>query len=120
VRRSSKVTLVLLGVAALAGCSRSDEQRSDLYASREDCLADWGNTPDDCKPATDPNHAARGFWMGPMYSYSSGFWGSGWGGTTHSSGHSIGSTSSSSSSSGGVSRGGFGSTGSARGSSSSS
>ncbi len=112
-RRSSKVTLVLLGVTALAGCSRSDEQRQDVYASREDCLADWGNKPEDCKPSTDPAHVARGLWLGPMYPMGTGFWGGGWGSSVHSGSHSIGSSSSGSSSSGSVSRGGFGSTGSA-------
>jgi hypothetical protein len=121
VRRSSKVTLVLLGVAALAGCSRSDETRNDIYASRDDCLADWGNKPEDCKPATQPAQVARGLWLGPSYPMGMGFWGAGWGGgwggTSHSSVHSLGSASSSSS--GSVSRGGFGSTGSAHSSGSS-
>ena len=114
-RRSSKVTLVLLGVAALSGCSRSDETRRDIYASREDCLADWGNKPEDCTASTQLGHVARGLWVGPMYPIGTGFWGSGWGGSTRSSIHSIGS-SGFGSSSGGVSRGGFGSTGSAHGS----
>jgi hypothetical protein len=111
VRRSSKITLVLLGVAALAGCDRSDQARRDVYASREDCLADWGNKPEDCTPSTDPAHVSRGLWIGPTYPMGTGFWGGGWGSSTHSSSHSIGS-----SSPGGVSRGGFGSTGSAHGS----
>ena len=49
VRRSSgRVTLVLIGAAALtatlSGCS-SDEVRRDVYGSKQDCLADWGNEP---------------------------------------------------------------------------
>jgi|SRR3954462_9045780 uncharacterized protein YgiB involved in biofilm formation len=104
-KSSTRVTLVLIGVAALAGCDRSPEQKRDVYASREDCLADWGNKPEDCKPATEQRHASRGFWYGPIYpvpyGYSSGLRGSS---------RSIGSSSShSGSGSSSISRGGFGS-----------
>jgi hypothetical protein len=106
-RRSSRVTLVLIGVASVAGCSRTEE-RHDVYKSREDCLADWGNKPEDCKPATEPRHASSGFWYGPMYYASSRFFGGGGGWSSGSGTHAIGSSSSRSGSS--VSRGGFGST----------
>lgn len=58
-RRRSPVemTLVFIGGAAvvsLGGCgdspARPDTVR-DLYASREDCLKDWGKTPEKCEPA---------------------------------------------------------------------
>lgn len=56
VRKSSaRVTLVLIGAAlggGLGGCSQ-DEVRRDVYASKQDCLADWGNSPQDCEPAYD-------------------------------------------------------------------
>ena len=57
VRRSSgRVTLVLIGAAALtatlSGCAKN-EVRRDVYASKQDCLADWGHTPADCTPAYD-------------------------------------------------------------------
>ena len=109
-KSSSHVTLVLIGVAALGGCG-GDDQRRDVYASREDCLADWGNKPEDCTPATPPNHVSRGYWYGPSYMYHSG--GSGWTWGSSSRGtRSIGSTPHSYSSSGShVSRGGFGSSG---------
>ena len=100
-RKSSRVTLVLAGVAAISACSSQDDQRRDVYKSREDCLADWANKPEDCKPATNPKHAASGFWYGPTYPYSS-YSGRG----TWSDGTRIGSRAVSSSS---VSRGGFGS-----------
>lgn len=104
-KSSSTVTLVLIGVAAMAGCS---DERRDVYASKEDCLADWGNKPEDCTPATDPKHAGRGFFYGPFYA-GTGYAGSNW---SRSSGtfqgrsvsRSVGTTSSSA-------RGGFGSTG---------
>jgi len=116
VRRSSKVTLVLLGVAALAGCSREEDRiQRDTYASKTDCLADWGNQPEDCTPAANAQPGSHGMFMGPYYVRP---WYSGFGSWTggHTSTHSIG-TSHGSSSSGGVSRGGFGST--SRGSASS-
>lgn len=106
-KKSARVTLVLIGLATLAGCGE-DDQRRDVYASREDCLADWGNKPEDCTPATEARHAGRGFFYGPYYGYHSGGSGSTWTRSTSSS-RSIGSTSSHSSS--GVSRGGFGSSG---------
>ncbi len=118
-KSSGTVTLVLIGVAALGGCSDS---RKDVYASKQDCLADWGNKPEDCTPSTDPKHAGRGFFYGPAY-------GGGWFGFGDSSSgrswnrstgtfsasragsRSIGSTGGSSS------RGGFGSSGSSSSSS---
>jgi uncharacterized membrane protein YgcG len=106
-KSSSQVTLVLIGVAALPGCG-SDEGKRDLYASREDCLADWGNKPEDCTPSTESQHRNRGFFYGPAYS--SPHWYSSWG---SSSGSKSSSSSSSRSfgSSGSSSRGGFGSSG---------
>lgn len=110
-KSSSRVTLVLIGLAGLAGCG---DERRDLYASREDCLADWGNKPEDCTPATDPQHAGRGYFYGPHYVYRTP--GSGWGrfSSSSSSRSSTSSSSRSSSSwgsSGSTSRGGFGSSG---------
>ena len=64
-KSSGRVTLVLVGVAVLAGCGG---QRRDVYASKEDCLADWGNQAKDCSPATDSRHSSRGYWYGPSYS----------------------------------------------------
>jgi uncharacterized protein YgiB involved in biofilm formation len=111
-KSSTRVTLVLIGLAGLAGCGNDD--RRDVYASREDCLADWGNKPEDCSPATDSRHSSRGYFYGPSYTHRSSSGGS-YSRSSGSSSRSIGSSSSSSSSS--SSRGGFGS--SARSSSSS-
>jgi len=102
-KSSTRVTLVLIGMAALAGCGR--EERRDVYATREDCLADWNNKPGDCKPATEGRHASQGFWYGPVYPVP-------WGHSSFSRGssRSIGSSGShSGSGSSSVSRGGFGS-----------
>ena len=105
IRKSARVTLVLIGVSALAGCG-GDDTRRDVYKSREDCLADWGNKPEDCRPATDPRHSSMGYFYGPAYRYNS-IWGSrGW---TSSSSHSRAAFSTYSH--GSASRGGFGATG---------
>lgn len=106
VRKSSgRVTLVLIGVAALSGCGRADDQRRDVYASREDCLADWGNKPEDCTPATGQSHRRLGYFYGPSYGYYSGGSGHTWTQGSRGSSRSLGSTSSH------VSRGGFGASG---------
>jgi uncharacterized protein YgiB involved in biofilm formation len=73
-RRSAKITLVLLGTAAaLAACG--DDQRRDLYASKQDCVQDWGDEQK-CEPAPAGTTASRphsggGYWWGPSYSSSS-------------------------------------------------
>jgi hypothetical protein len=103
-RSSGRVTLVLMGMAALAACSRQDGERRDVYASREDCLADWGNRPEDCTAASDERRRAGGFFYGPVYRYHATGGGSAWTGGTRG-GRSIGSTSSH------TSRGGFGASG---------
>jgi uncharacterized protein YgiB involved in biofilm formation len=105
------VTLVLIGVAALGGCGGGDDTRRDVYKTREDCLADWSNKPQDCTPATENQHRSRGYYYGPAYSYHSGS-PSSWGRSSSTS-RSIGTSSS------GTSRGGFGSHSSSHSSSSS-
>jgi hypothetical protein len=110
-RKSGHITLVLIGASTLFGCGPGDDTRRDVYKSREDCLADWANKPEDCRPASERRHAGMGYFYGPSYVYSSG-WGGGRGWTSGTRGNrSIFSTSSGSSSSGQVSRGGFGATG---------
>jgi uncharacterized protein YgiB involved in biofilm formation len=114
-RKSSvRVTLVLIGAAALTGCGRDEEVRRDVYKSREDCLADWGNKPEDCTPATEKRHAGSGFFYGPLIYGSALRAGSGsaWTQNARPGSRSIGSsTAGAPSRSGGISRGGFGSSG---------
>lgn len=103
-KSSRRVSLVLISAAALAsgslvGCA-DDEIRRDVYASKEDCLADWGNDQKDCEPAYDHPHSrgAHTAYYGRPYTYH--------GGSSISpsrTGKTIGSRST------GVSRGGFGS-----------
>lgn len=104
-KSSPRVTLVLIGAAALTagltGCSQ-DEVRRDVYASKADCLADWGNTPTDCEPAYDrpTGNAATTHYYGRQYTHRSG---SSAVSSARSSSRSIGSST--------TSRGGFGSSG---------
>jgi hypothetical protein len=105
IRKSSqRVTLVLIGVAALSGCG--DDKRRDVYATRDDCLADWGNKAEDCTKATDPRHASHGYFYGPLSSNRPGTSSSTWTGSRSS-----GSSRSTFSSGSSASRGGFGSSG---------
>jgi hypothetical protein len=110
-KSSSRVTLVLIGVAALSGCGK--DERRDVYASKEDCLADWGNKAEDCTPATEQKHRSSGFFYGPLYMASMlGGRGRGLGWNSGSgSSRAVGTTSSGSSRSSISSRGGFGSSG---------
>ncbi len=104
-KSSACVTLVLIGAAALSACGDAPStNRRAAYATREECLADWGD-PKDCEEQAAQG-AARSRSYGPStstwHSYSSGHYGSG------------GGSSRSGSSSGGhsISHGGFGSHGS--------
>ena len=97
-KSSACVTLVLIGAAALAGCGETTTSRRASYASKEACLADWGD-PKECEEQVRSGSTSRSFGpsVGTWHSYSSG-----------RSSVSHGTTSSSHS----VSRGGFGSHGS--------
>ena len=98
-KSSACVTLVLIGAAALAGCGDNPTSRRASYASKEECLADWGD-PKECEEQARSGSRSWGPSTSTWHSYSSG--------------RSSSSRSSSSSSSGGhsISRGGFGSHGS--------
>lgn len=119
-RRSTRITLVLLGTAAaLSACGDSDDgSRRDLYASKRDCVQDWGDeTKCGAAPAGTTSsrpHTGGGYFWGPTYTTS--------GSRAGASSSSIGSTMARSGSraiaSSSFSRGGFGSSGSSHGSSS--
>ncbi len=105
-KSSACVTLVLIGAAALTGCGGdAPSSRRASYASKEACLADWGD-PKECEEQS-PRSGQRtwGPSTGTWHSYSSGRSRSG-------SSSSYGSSGSSSSGSHSTSRGGFGSHGS--------
>lgn len=116
-RSSTSVTLVLIGASALAGCSQqgADTLRRDVYASQADCVQDWGTEPGKCEPA---GHTSSGStysrYYGPTYTHGS------YGST--STAHNAGTTTqprpgSRAVGTAHVSRGGFGSSASAHGSS---
>lgn len=69
-KRSTAITLVLAGSAALSGCSDPLEQR-DAYASLQDCARDWSNSAL-CEPVQDGRFASSYFY-GPAYYPSTGF-----------------------------------------------
>ena len=112
-KRSARITLVLVGAAALAACSDSGHDQRDLYASKQDCVKDWGDekkcesAPESAASHTGRSHTGGGFFWGPLYSGSSFRSGSGTStssssiGSARSGSHAIGSSS--------ISRGGFGS-----------
>lgn len=73
-RRSLQITLVLIGMVALSGCS--SEQRN-VYKSKEDCLQDWGSGQE-CEEVNSNNnyyggsYYPGGYFYGPRYSGSAG------------------------------------------------
>jgi len=114
-KSSARVTLVLLGAAALAACGQEDESlRRDLYASKDDCVQDWGDELK-CEPQTSTENSfgfRSAYWYGPIYR--SGQYGSdpqiqpaGTVSRARPGSHSIGTSH--------VSRGGFGASGAAHG-----
>jgi uncharacterized protein YgiB involved in biofilm formation len=114
-KSSARVTLVLLGAAALTACGNDDETlRRDVYASKNDCVRDWGDEQKcEAKPAESSagnGHGGGFYYFGP--SYRSGQFGSssltrapGTIEGARSGSHAVATTH--------VSRGGFGSSGSA-------
>lgn len=99
-KSSACVTLVLLGAAALSGCGDSSApNRRGQYATKEECLADWGD-PKECEQQQAHSGSGSHFYWGPSGGYGGyGSRGYGSGSSSSAGGHSI-------------SRGGFGSHGS--------
>lgn len=65
-KRSRAVPLILLGtLTLLSACGRDDpvQVKQHAYATREDCLSDWGRDEKDCRPA----RSGGGYYMGPRY-----------------------------------------------------
>lgn len=69
-RSSARITLVLIGSAAVVGCSpKPTAIVSDHYASREECAADWG-APDHCERVNVTGASGSGghvYFRGPTY-----------------------------------------------------
>jgi uncharacterized protein YgiB involved in biofilm formation len=70
-KSSSRITLVFLGAAALAACGQEgDGMRRDVYASKDDCLKDWGDElkcEEQSAPTRNTGGHGGGFWYGPFY-----------------------------------------------------
>ena len=69
-RASARVTLVLIGAAALQGCGPeldTTQRAQDTYLSMDDCAADWGR-PEYCErqQVTTPAGTST-FFRGPFY-----------------------------------------------------
>ena len=65
-RASASITLVLIGSAALHGCGDDPQPVArDLYRTRADCHLDWGDDPKKCEPVSSGPHA--GYFYGPSY-----------------------------------------------------
>lgn len=68
-RASAKVTLVLIGAAALTACGSEPEtpRARDTYMSLDECAADWGR-PDNCEKQTINTGAGSStYYHGPTY-----------------------------------------------------
>jgi uncharacterized protein YgiB involved in biofilm formation len=67
-RSSRRITLVLIGSAAVAACSPdAPKMARDHYASLEDCAADWGR-PENCDRVQSSGYPAGAFiFRGPAY-----------------------------------------------------
>lgn len=68
-RASVHVTLVLIGAAALTGCSSEPEtpRARDTYLTLDDCAADWGR-PDYCERQQVTTSAGSStYFHGPTY-----------------------------------------------------
>src|SRR5262245_4075046 len=69
-RASTRITLVLIGAAALQGCGTEPDttpRAQDTYLSLDDCAADWGR-PEYCERQDVSTSAGRStFFHGPVY-----------------------------------------------------
>ena len=66
-RSSTRITLVLIGAAALSACEQQAPKLArDHYASIEDCAADWGR-PENCDRVQSSGYAFPFIFRGPAY-----------------------------------------------------
>ncbi|HEX5639636.1 MAG TPA: hypothetical protein VFX81_07535 [Burkholderiaceae bacterium] len=67
-RASTRITLVLIGTAALAACEQPPQKMArDHYATAEDCAADWGR-PESCDRVQSSGYPGGAFiFRGPPY-----------------------------------------------------
>lgn len=74
-RSSTSIRLVLAGSVAIAGCGDEQPMQRNVYASYEDCKADWGD-PKRCEPTDGARSGGSGsgggsggmrYWYGPEH-----------------------------------------------------
>lgn len=72
-RSSSSIRLVLAGSLVIAGCGEDEATQRNVYASYEDCKADWGGEARKCVPtenrggSTGTASSGTHYWYGPEY-----------------------------------------------------
>jgi hypothetical protein len=68
-KKSEWVTTTLITGGLVFSVLHHNAVWRDHYASREDCLADWGNNPANCEPASNSTSGAysSGGYRGPTY-----------------------------------------------------
>ena len=68
-KSSSRITLVIVGAAAMTACGQNEDLRRDVYASRDDCVKDWGDEQkcEEQAKAGTSSGGRGGFWYGPAY-----------------------------------------------------
>jgi hypothetical protein len=68
-KKSRAVPLILLGTLTLLNACKDrgeTEYKQQTYASREDCMSDWGRDERDCRPARSGG-SGGGAYLGPRY-----------------------------------------------------
>lgn len=72
-KKSNLVFTTLLTGGVLYSVLHHDPVYRDLYANREDCLKDWGTTPNACEPEPGSSGGSGGYsgssgrYRGPSY-----------------------------------------------------
>lgn len=70
-KRSTEVALWMLGaglgVAVLSDSKTTEQLKQDSYASKEECMQDWGGSPETCQEAPQQSNDTRVRYNGPRY-----------------------------------------------------
>lgn len=68
-KKSNLVFTTLLTGGVLYSVLHHNPVYRDLYANREDCLKDWGNTPNACEPESTTSTSGGGSYAGSSGRY---------------------------------------------------
>lgn len=67
-KRSHRVTLLVIGTLALAGCADDDDTTyQSQYRSLQDCQDEWGTDPRNCTPRAGGSGSSSSTHFGPRY-----------------------------------------------------